>query len=373
MRKIKIPVLEPVLDGNEKVYVTECLDAGWVSSKGEFVERFESMFSALHYDLTSVSTSNGTTALHLALVALGIGQGDEVIVPDLTFAATVNAVLYCGATPILVDVDVQSWNITAEIVGPAITNRTKAIIPVHLYGQPCDMAPLRQLADKHGLLVIEDSAEAIGSTYQGQPVGTLGDASIFSFFGNKTITTGEGGMVLFQDVEIADKARILRDHGMNPNKRYWHEVVGYNYRLTNIQAAIGVAQLERLSQLVEAKQALASKYDAAFSNLDVNMQAKLPGTTTSSWLYGITLRNKTERDALVDYLAKKGIESRTFFYPMHQQPAYQALPIMGEFKISEKLADCGISLPSSASLSLSDQDYVIEQVLSGLELVRTAT
>lgn len=367
-----IPVLEPVLNGNEKAYVAECLDTGWVSSKGQFVERFESMFSGLHRDLPSVSTSNGTTALHLALVALGIGEGDEVIVPDLTFAATVNAVLYCGAIPILVDVDVHSWNITAEIVEPAITCRTKAIIPVHLYGQPCDMAPLRQLADQRDLLLIEDSAEALGSSYQGQPVGTLGDASIFSFFGNKTVTTGEGGMILFQDAEIADKARISRDHGMNPEKRYWHEVVGYNYRLTNVQAAIGVAQLERLAQLVEAKQALASRYNEAFSALNVIMQAKSPGTTTSSWLYGIVLRNKAERDALVEYLAKKGIESRTFFYPMHQQPAYQALPRMGEFKISEKLADCGISLPSSASLDLSDQDYVIGQVIRGLELVRSA-
>ena len=371
MRETIIPVLEPLLDGNEKEYVINCIDTGWVSSKGPFVERFESMFSALHCDLSAVSTSNGTSALHLALLALGVGEGDEVIVPDLTFAATVNAVLHCGATPVIVDVDVHSWNITAEQVESAITSRTKTIIPVHLYGQPCDMASLRQLADKYDLSLIEDSAEALGSTYQGRPVGTYGDASIFSFFGNKTITTGEGGIVLFQNAKLADKARILRDHGMNPERRYWHEVVGYNYRLTNIQAAIGVAQLEQLTKLIESKRVLASRYGEAFSGINVMMQSQLSGTITSSWLFGIILGNRAERNSLADYLVNKGIETRKFFCPIHKQPAYQTLPRMGELKISSKLSNCGISLPSSASLGLSDQDYVVKQVISGLEFVRS--
>jgi perosamine synthetase len=358
------------MDGNEKAYVTECLDTGWVSSKGQFVERFESMFSSLHHDLFSVSTSNGTTALHLALLALGIGKGDEVIVPNLTFVATVNAVLYCDATPILIDVDARSWNITAQIIEPLITSRTKAIIPVHLFGQPCDMCELQKLADKHNLLLIEDSAEALGSTYQGYPVGTFGDASIFSFFGNKTITTGEGGMVLFKDDQVAAKARILRDHGMKPGQRYWHEMVGYNYRLTNVQAAIGVAQLEKLTQLVKAKQIVASRYNDSFVDLNIQAQEQLTDSTSSSWLCGFLLKDRMERDSLISYLTNKGIETRIFFYPIHILPPYQELRRSSSLRSSEELALRGICLPSSASLSVSEQNYVIEQMISGLGEIR---
>ena len=358
------------MDGNEKAYVAECIDTGWVSSKGQFVERFESMFSALHHDIFSVSTSNGTTALHLALVALGIGKGDEVIVPNLTFAATVNAVLYCDATPILIDVDARSWNITAQIIEPAITSRTKAIIPVHLYGQPCDMGELQQLADKHDLLLIEDSAEALGSTYQGHPVGTFGDASIFSFFGNKTITTGEGGMVLFKDGQVAAKARVLHDHGMKPGQRYWHEMVGYNYRLTNVQAAIGVAQLEKLTQLVKAKQIVASRYKDSFVDLNIQAQEQLIDSVSSSWLCSFLLKDRMERDSLISYLTNKGIVTRIFFYPMHILPPYLELRRSGSLRSSEELASRGICLPSSASLSVSDQNYVIEQMISGLGEIR---
>ena len=252
-KKITIPLLEPSLNGNEMKYVSECINSGWVSSKGEFVRRFEEMFSLLNQDLHSVSASSGTSALHLALIALDIGKGDEVIVPNLTFAATVNAVLHSGAKPILVDVDDRSWNITVEKVKPLISKHTKAIIPVHLYGQPCDLIGLRRLADLNNLYLIEDCAEALGSSFDGNPVGTYGDASMFSFFGNKTITTGEGGMVIFKEKFLANKAKIFRDHGMNPDKKYWHDYIGYNYRLTNIQAALGLAQLEQLNSILEKK------------------------------------------------------------------------------------------------------------------------
>ena len=363
-------MLEPLLAGNEKAYVMECLDTGWVSSQGQFVERFESDFSALHCGLPSVSTSNGTAALHLALLALGVQKGDEVIIPDLTFAATINAVLYCGAIPVLVDVDSHSWNIAVESIEQSITSRTKAIISVHLYGQPCDMSRLQLLADKHNLLLIEDSAEALGSTYQGYPIGTFGDASIFSFFGNKTITTGEGGMVVFQDDQVAGEARVLRDHGMKPGKQYWHEVLGYNYRLTNVQAAIGIAQLEKLTRLVKAKQIIASRYECAFEGLNIQMQGKLIDSTSSYWLCSFLLNDKAERDSIISYLERSGVETRPFFYPLHMQPPYSKLHRSGSLKSTEVLAERGISLPSSAGLSVIDQDYVIERVINGLNEMR---
>jgi perosamine synthetase len=371
MQKRKtISLLEPSLNGNELKYITECISSGWISSKGEFVNRFEEMFSSYNNGLYSVSSSSGTTALHLALIALGIGKGDEVIVPNLTFAATVNAVIHCGAKPILVDVDSKSWNITVEKIKPLISKNTKAIIPVHLYGQPCDLKRLRILADSHDLYLIEDCAEALGSSVDGEPVGTFGDASMFSFFGNKTITTGEGGMVIFKEKLAANKAKIFRDHGMNPHKKYWHDYIGYNYRLTNLQAALGVAQLEKIEEILQDKKIMGQKYDEAFGFLNVSLQEKLPNTISSYWLYGMVLNNKNERDFLIQYLYKQGIETRTFFSPISEQPAYKFLNIQNEFKNSMELADGGISLPSAASLSLLDQDFVIEHVVSGINSFR---
>ena len=367
--KRKIPLLEPSFNGNESKYVSECVSSGWIS-KGEFVNRFEDMFSMLHEGLFAVSASSGTTALHLALIALGIGKGDEVIVPNLTFAATVNAVIHCGATPVLADVDYKSWNITVEMVKPLISKRTKAIIPVHLYGQACDIIDLKLLADFHNILLIEDCAEALGSTFNGRPVGSFGDASMFSFFGNKTITTGEGGMVIFRDELVANKAKILRDHGMNPHRKYWHDYIGYNYRLTNLQASIGVAQLEQIDEILNSKKLLGRKYDEAFGLLDIVLQEKLSKTNSSYWLYGIVLDSRDERDFMIQYLHKEGIETRSFFAPINEQPAYKFLNNHNKFKNSSHLAGCGISLPSAASLSSLDQEFIIQHVELGIDYFR---
>lgn len=251
-RYTSIPVANPSLDGNERAYVLDCLESGWISSQGGYLRKFEAALAEFLGVEHALAVSNGTVALHLALVTLGIGPGDEVIVPDLTFAASASAVIHAGATPVLVDVESTSWTLDLDKAASAIGPRTRAIMPVHLYGQPADMDGVKALADRHGLLVIEDAAEALGSTWKGRRVGTFGDASTFSFFANKIVTTGEGGMAVFADPAKAERARRLRDHGMNPEKRYWHDEIGFNYRMTNMQAAIGVAQMERIESFIKA-------------------------------------------------------------------------------------------------------------------------
>jgi len=245
-----IPIAQPSLNGNELKYVTDALLSTWISSTGKYIDQFENDFSKYIDMRYGVSTSNGTTALHLALMALDIGEGDEVIIPDLTFAATINAVLHANATPVVVDVSEESWCIDPIEIQKAITPKTKAIIPVHLYGQPCEMDAIMSIAKKYNLKVVEDCAEAHGATYRDKKVGSFGDISCFSFFANKIITTGEGGMCLTNSKEIDVKLRQLRDHGMSKEKKYWHDMVGYNYRMTNIQAAIGCAQLERIDEIL---------------------------------------------------------------------------------------------------------------------------
>ncbi|NQV08592.1 DegT/DnrJ/EryC1/StrS family aminotransferase, partial [Candidatus Woesearchaeota archaeon] len=252
MRKF-IPVAEPVLEGNELKYVTECVKTGWISSAGKFVKKFEEKFSKYCDCKYGVAVSNGTTALHLALVALGIKKGDEVIVPNFTFVATANAVVYVGGVPVFVDADKETWNIDVDKIEEKITSKTKAIIPVNIYGHPCDMNKIMDIAKKHNLYVIEDCAESHGAEYNGEKTGSFGDISCFSFYGNKIITTGEGGMCVTNNKELAEKMSMLKDHGMKPERRYWHETIGFNYRMTNIQAAIGLAQLENINKFIETK------------------------------------------------------------------------------------------------------------------------
>src|ERR1041384_62037 len=246
VEKRQVSVSAPMLVGNEKAYVLDCLESSWISSSGEYVERFESSFADFCEARYAISCCNGTVALHLALVALGVGPGDEVIVPTLTFIATANAVTYCGAKPVFVDVDPDSWTIDPSRIQEKITSRTRGIILVHLYGHPCDLDPILSLASRHNLFVVEDAAEAHGAEYKGRKVGALADIGIFSFYGNKVMTTGEGGMLTTNDSAIANKARLLRGQGMDPQSRYWHEVIGFNYRMTNVAAAIGLAQLEKI-------------------------------------------------------------------------------------------------------------------------------
>lgn len=377
-RRRRIPVAEPCLGGNERKYVNQCLDTNWISSQGPFVRRFEEAFAQRLGVPHAVAVSSGTAALHLALLALGVGPGDEVIVPDLTFAATINTVLHCGARPVIVDVDRASWNIDPQAVAAAITPRTRALLPVHLYGQPAAMDELQALARRHDLLVIEDAAESIGASYRGCPTGSLGHAGAFSFFSNKLVTTGEGGMAVFQDSAAAEQARILRDHGMRPERRYWHEEVGFNHRLTNLQAAIGLAQLERLDDFLDRKRALIGAYRAGLAGLEaLTLPAEIPGLDNSYWSLSVIADLRPfglDRDGFMARLDRANIETRPLFYPLHVMPPYRAYG-SGDFPVTSWLSEHGVSLPSSVTLTLSEVDYVcgvIRRLLAVRRLVREA-
>jgi len=361
----RIPVASPLLSGNELTYVMECINTNWISSQGKFVREFERVFSSHHNGFSCLAVSNGTVALHLALEALGIKAGDEVLVPDLTFAASVNAILYTGATPVLIDIDPQSWNINTELLEKYLTHKTKAIMPVHLYGHPCEMNSIIKFAEKHNLFIIEDCAEALGSYYQGKPVGTFGDVSTFSFYGNKTITTGEGGMVVFKDKKIAELASTLRDHGMDKNKRYWHSQVGYNYRLTNLQAAIGVAQFERLAEFVAAKRRTAMQYNSTLSKYDYfQLPVERENCINSYWLYTFLVKESApfSREELMEYLNLKGVETRPVFYPMHIMPPYISYGQPEDFTTSKRVSDQGMSLPSSVNLTSFELDHICNEI-----------
>jgi perosamine synthetase len=361
-RYAAIPVANPSLDGNELAYVVDCLESGWISSQGSYLRKFEAAFAEYLGVEHAIAVTNGTVALHLALVALGIGPGDEVIVPDLTFAASASAVVHAGATPVLVDVERRTWTLDVEKAAAAITPRTRAIMPVHLYGQPADMDAIRVLADRHGLLVVEDAAEALGSTWKGRKVGSLGDAATFSFFANKIVTTGEGGMVVFADAARAERARRLRDHGMNPAKRYWHEEIGFNYRMTNMQAAIGLAQMERIDRFVEGKLRMAERYGKGLAGVPgVELPATRDGVRNTYWAYSILLSDcpsMEERDRVIARLARLGIGTRPLFYPMHVMPAFRAYAGNRDFPVTDHLSARGLSLPSSINLEDREIDFV---------------
>lgn len=365
-RQRRIPVAEPDLRGNELKYVTECVTTNWISSQGTYVRKFEQDFAARLGVEHALAVSNGTVALHLVLAAYGIGPGDEVILPDLTFAATINSVMYVGATPVIVDVDPITWNICPRAAAKAITPRTKAIMPVHLYGQPADMDALVALAKPRGIILVEDAAEAVGASYNGTPCGALGDAACFSFFSNKVLTTGEGGMAIFRDPEIAARARRLRDHGMDPARRYWHDEVGFNYRLTNLQAAIGCAQIERLDQFLERKRRLAERYVRRLSGLaEITLPATIEGLHNSYWMFSIIVDFASlglDRDAFMARLSRAGIESRPLFYPMHVMPPYRAYAKGAAYPVTDRLSANGLSLPSGVLLADEDIDYVCDVI-----------
>lgn len=366
----RIPVLEPFLNGNELKYVTECIETNWISSQGAFVRKFERSFEELYPNYTAVSCSSGTTALHLALIGLGIGPGDEVIVPNLTFASTASSVFHAGAQPVFCDIDQHTWCMSPDSLQSVITPKTKAIIPVHLYGQVADMKSICAVAKEFDLCVLEDCAEALGSSREGQPAGSFGHASIFSFFGNKTITTGEGGMVVFKDPNHANHARILRDHGMSPEKRYWHNYIGYNYRLTNLQAAIGVAQMEQLQSFVKKKISIMSEYLNLLSNCEhVELLPFVqPGSIHSNWLFTIQLKNNINRDAVLKHLALNGIEARPVFYPLHDMPPFSTCARASSLSNSSELSISGLSLPSSVNLSTSNLRHIIKVLVDSFAL-----
>lgn len=360
----RIPVMNPFLNGNESNYVMDCLRTNWISSQGKYVTTFEEMFGKVIGTEHTVAVSNGTVALHLAMLALDIGPGDEVIVPNLTFAASINTVIHAGATPVLVDVSRDTWCIDPAAAERAITPRTKAIMPVHLYGQPCRMDELSALAKKHKLVLIEDAAEAMGSTYKGKMVGVLGDAACFSFFGNKMVTTGEGGMVVFRTKEQADRARMLRDHGMSKERRYWHLEVGYNYRLTNLQAAIGVAQLEQWPEILERKAKICGAYRRGLSGIDgLILPPEHSWSTSVYWLFTVLLDEKKfgPREEVIRHLLANGIETRPVFFPLSHMPPYQKYATT-QFPESEFISQYGLSLPSSVTLSERETDSIIKNM-----------
>ena len=362
----RLPLVEPSLGGNELKYVTECIKTNWISSQGAFVNRFESEFAAYHGISEAIAVSNGTTALHLALVAMGVGEGDEVIVPSLTFGATANAVIHAGATPVFADVLEGDWTIDPEDVRGKLTNRTKAILPVHLYGVPAQMDLLVDIADEHGLIVLEDCAESLGARFKGALSGTFGLASAFSFFANKTITTGEGGMILTSDEALADRIRLLRDHGMRKERRYWHEEAGYNYRITNMQSAVGCAQMERLDDFLEHRKKLGAIYREGLGKLPgIRLQEIGPDRTSSFWLFSVVLGEEVAytRDELMQELLKEGIESRPVFYPLHVQPAYRKFEA-GDCPVSDRISSRGISLPTSNHMGLEEAERVCKAVAS---------
>ena len=367
IKKIRhIAVASPFLSGNELAYVTDCIKTNWISSQGKYVRDFEELFVKYHGGRRSLAVSNGTVALHLALEALNIGAGDEVLVPDFTFAASVNAIVYTGATPVLVDVDPLTWNIDVTKAAELITSKTKAIIPVHLYGLPCDMEVIQDLASAHNLLIVEDCAEALGSYYDGKPVGIFGDAATFSFYGNKTITTGEGGMIVFKDKAVAERAAMLRDHGMQKTRRYWHEEIGYNYRLTNLQAAIGVAQFERLDEFVSAKIKFAHFYNELFSPTGYfQIPVRNEKIINSYWLYTCMVKVDAPftRDELIYFLGQKGVETRPVFFPMHIMPPYTGFTKV-RLPVSSSLSERGISFPSSVSLTDLELAHISDMVKS---------
>lgn len=349
-----IHLSEPLLDGNELEYISRCVKSGWISSKGRFVTDFERQFSD-HLDCHSIAVSSGTAALHLALKSLGIGPGDDVIIPNLTFAAVANAVIHCGALPVLCDVDRTTWNINPELIESLITYRTKAIIAVHSWGHPADMVRINAIANKRNIKVIEDCAEAQGALYEGHMVGKLSDVGCFSFFSNKIMTTGEGGMVTTRDSRIADKVRLLRDHGTRGD--YWHEVAGFNYRMTNLQAAVGVAQMERIDKLIQHRIDVGEHYLSRLIHSKLVMPPCCVWAKTVFWLFSVLVES---RDEFISALKRKGIETRPFFHPLHKQPPYRLDAV---FPVSEELSARGISLPSGNSITKDEVDHVCDAIL----------
>lgn len=363
-----IPVAEPSLSEEELKNVVEVVKSGWISSKGEYVTKFEKEFAKFIGTRYSQSTSSGTTALHLALKAIGIKKGDEVIVPTLTFIATANVVLYCNAKPVFVDSHPEYWCIDPEKIEKKITQRTKAIVPVHLYGHPCDMDPIMDLAKAHDLYVIEDAAEAHGAEYKGKKVGSIGDIGCFSFYGNKIITTGEGGMCTTNNEDLAKKIELLKNHGMNPQRRYWHEVVGFNYRMTNLQAAVGLAQLRKIDKFIETKRKNARFYNSLLQDIKgITLPPEMSWAKNVYWMYSILIENYDDRnrDTLLENLLEKGVETRPFFYPIHTMPIYKQ---SGEFSIAEKLSQEGLNLPSGVTLQKADIEYISEIIKSTMKI-----
>jgi len=360
-----IPVCEPTLSGNEMEYVAHCVRTNWISSIGDYVRRFEAAFAEACGTQYGVACANGTVALHLALATLGLEPGDEVIIPAFTMIATANAVTYLSCRPVLVDSELETWNMDINQVEDKITPRTRAIIPVHTYGHPVDMDGLNDIARRHSLWVVEDAAEAHGALYKGRPAGSLGDAASFSFYANKIITTGEGGMVTTNHEEIARLAWNLRDHAFSTERHFWHKFIGFNYRMTNLQAAIGLAQTEQMATFVAQRRANAAYYTELLSDIPgLVTPPEAEWATNVYWMYGILIKPEfgLTRDELRRALAEHGIETRTFFIPMHVQPVYYPQYKGERYPRAEQLCREGMYLPSASSLTREEMEYIVETI-----------
>jgi len=363
-----IPVNAPLLDGNERKYLNQCLDTGWISSEGPFVARFEEKMAATVGRRHGIAVCNGTAALEIAVAALGLAPGDEIILPTFTIISCAAAVLRQGCVPVLVDSDPLTWNMDIAQIEARISPRTKAIMVVHIYGLPVDMAPILALAARHGLKIIEDAAQMHGQTYRGRPCGSFGDLSVFSFYPNKHITTGEGGMVLTDDEGLAARCRSLRNLCFQAEKRFVHEELGFNYRMTNLQAALGVAQLERLDEFVARKRRMGNRYTERLSGIE-GLELMPPSTPYAEniyWVYGMVLEDGVPFDATeaMHRLGALGIGTRPFFWPMHQQPVFRKMGLFANesFPVAERLARRGFYLPSGLALS----DAEMEETAAGV-------
>jgi len=363
-----IPVNEPLLDGNEKAYLAQCIDTGWISSEGPFVEQFESGMAALCGRKYAIAVANGTVALEAAVVALGIGEGDEVILPTFTIISCAGAIVRAGAVPVVIDSDAATWNLDVAQIEHRITSRTKALMAVHIYGLPVDMDPLLELAQRHGLEVIEDAAQMHGQTYRGRPCGSFGKLSTFSFYPNKLVTTGEGGMIVTDDAALAERCRSLRNLCFRAERRFVHEDLGFNYRLTNLQAALGVAQLEKLSDTIVRKRRIGARYRELLAGVK-GLQLPIDRTEFAEslyWVYGVVLDDSVDFDAAtaMKMLQERGVGTRPFFWPMHEQPVFRR---MGLFEnehhpVAERLARRGFYLPSGVALRDEQMIAVAEAV-----------
>lgn len=361
-----IALAQPQLNGNEYRYLMDAFLSTWISSTGKYVTQFEETFSKYCGVNYGVAVSNGTVALHLALTTLGIGKGDEVIVPDITFAATINAVIYTGAMPVIVDIEEDSWCIDPNEIEKAITPNTKAIIPVHIYGQPCDMGRICDIAQRHNLYIVEDCAEAHGAEWNHKKVGSFGIISCFSFFGNKVITTGEGGMCITNSTELNDKMRILRDHGMSRERKYYHEVVGFNYRMTNLQAAIGLAQVERIDEILKWREKIEEEYLDVFSEIKgISMQKKdLDGRKKIAWLVSVLI-DSDKRDDVLEELKKNNIDARPFFMPLSDMEIYKKYA--RNCIISKKISRMGINLPTTYDVNREIIEKIKQKITYSIE------
>jgi perosamine synthetase len=367
MSKAFIPVNTPLLSGNERKYITECIDTGWISSEGEFIRQFESKFSSYVGRKYGIAVSNGSAALDVAVEALGFEKGDEIIMPTFTIISPAISIIRAGAVPVLVDCDPDTWNMDVTQIESKITPRTKAILVVHIYGLPVDMDPVLDLCRKYKLKLIEDAAEMHGQTYKGRMCGTFGDVTIFSFYPNKHITTGEGGMILTDDETIAERCKKLKNLAFEPNgRRFIHYELGWNYRMTNMQAALGVAQLEKIGDHLKRKREIGQAYQKGLQGLK-GFQLPVPSTSYAQniyWVFAMVAESEDRCNAMVKALAQENIGTRPFFWCMHEQPVFQKMGLFlnEKHQHSEKIARNGFYLPSGLGLSDEEIQTVIDTV-----------